>query len=153
MEKLLRDEKDVRLNDVMRACRKAAGHYRLSLDVLAQDRTAGVFKQMLESRSGLCRKIEALIRACGYLPETLDPDRQTVENLAERAKALISGDDRTAMLKHAVHLEDNLISCTGSVLSLSWPQAQSEQLYQIENEISRGKRILDSLIGPDNVDS
>jgi hypothetical protein len=148
MSGLLTDEKEVRLNDLMRACRKAAEHYHRSVDVLEQD-PAGAFKHLAESRNDLCRATEALIRSCGYLPETLDPDRQTVANLTQRAKAYLAGEERTTLLKHAAHLEDDLTSCIRSVLELSWPPAQQDQLRRMDKDVMRGRQMIEAMIDSD----
>jgi hypothetical protein len=150
MSKLLRDEKEVKLNDLVHACRKAAEHYRIAADMLEQGAAADMFVRMAESRSKLCREIEALVRSCGYLPDTLDPDRQTVENLAERARAFFSGDDRATMLNHALGLESDLISCARAALELAWPQDQYERVRGFQEEFERAKRTIEALIASDS---
>jgi hypothetical protein len=150
MSKLLRDEKEVKFNDLLHACRKAAEHYRLAADVLEQGAAADMFARMAESRDELSREIEALVRSCGYLPDSLDPDRQTVENLAERARAFFSGDDRATMLNHAVRLESELMSCARSALALAWPQGHYERVRGFEEEFARTKREIEALIASDS---
>jgi hypothetical protein len=150
MTKLLRDEKEIRLNDLMHVCRKAVEHYRISTEVMEKkgyDAEAGFLARMAEARGRRCRELEEIIRASGYLPDTLDPDRQTVENLAERARFLLSGDDRAAVLTHAADLESALIEQAESALELSWPQELRDRLQALEGDFIRAGRTLAGMIG------
>jgi hypothetical protein len=139
MVKLFRDEKEVRLNDLVRICRKAADHYRLSGDIIQKRDQAARFARIAEKRAELCSKIERFIRDCGYLPEAPDPDRQTAANLTQRAKSLLPGDDLDALLNQASRLENQLADCFGAVLELSWPRERFEQLRGFEKELEAGK--------------
>ncbi len=145
MDKILRDPKEVALNDLLCDCRRAFEHYRLSMDLVEKKTLADTFAHLADVRNALCRRIEHFIRESGYLPDTLDPDRQTVSNLAKRAQAFLSGDEQQMMLNHAARLEGDLQARFRSVLDMPWPKQRALSLRQLEKDALIVKDRIDEL--------
>ncbi|RJQ82512.1 MAG: hypothetical protein C4519_07860 [Desulfobacteraceae bacterium] len=145
MTKILRDEKEVKLNDLLRASRRAAEHYGRAVEVLGQDAAAPVFRNLAEDRAGLCQAIERFIRACGYLPDTPDPDRRTVIDLTERTKAFFARDAQKTVLNRADRLETDILSCFKSVFRQAWKEDRHSELRRLEKDFQSGKQALEKL--------
>jgi hypothetical protein len=145
MGKLLRDQKEVALNDLLRDCLRAYEHYRLAMDVVEEKALVDTLAHMTHARDSLCRRIELFIREFGYLPDTLDPDRQTVRKLTKRAQAFLSGDEQKMMLNHAARLEDDLQARFEAVLDMHWPKRSALSLRQLQKESLSAKDRIDEL--------
>lgn len=143
---LLRDEKEVQLNDLLRVCRESAEYYETAADVLGQAAAAGIAVNLAAGRNELCRKLEGIIRSCGYFPDAADPDRQTVLNLSERIRAIFNGKETGSMHTPAVRLEADVQSCFQSVFSQSWAQNRYRELKELEQEFLRQKHTVDEWI-------
>jgi hypothetical protein len=147
MGNFLRDQKEVALNDLLRACLRACEHYRLAMDVVEEKALVDTLDHMKDTHNSLCRRIERFIREFGYLPDTLDPDRQTVRKLTKRAQAFLSGDEQKIMLNHAARLENDIQTRFEAVLNMHWPKPRALFLRKLQKEALSAKDRIDELRG------
>jgi hypothetical protein len=102
---LLRDDRQMALNDVETRCLEAADHHASSARRTDDAALAELFSLLAQERLQQAAALAPHIRALGDLPKTPDPDKEDFGQLLEAILPLFSGDARDSMLDEADEAE------------------------------------------------
>jgi len=128
---MLRDEKDVALNALLVACRKAAEHYRQAAEMAEKPQWAEMFAHRARLRHTDAGRIEMLLRRFGYLPGEPDRDRQDVSQLITLTRAAVTDDNAAPLRKKACQLEDDIEDRASEALAQTWPPEALDLLKEL----------------------
>lgn len=105
---LLRSPEQVTLNEIETLCLESADHYEAAAQQSEDERLAALFKQLAAERRELADELAAHIRALDDLPQSPDPDRETVGDLISGIRLFFSADPRAALLDERRSAEEKL---------------------------------------------
>lgn len=134
---IIRNDRQVALNDLLVAVEKTADHYRASADSL-QDHAAAVATQLRElaqRREQLSDLIKREIQASGDLPSAPDEDRESVEQLFQRVHASLAPDQILDVLRQRLDAEDELDSLLARIGDGNWGEGMDELLQEASAQV------------------
>lgn len=131
MEKLLRNDAEVALDEAVEGCKAAADHYRSAAEVAPPDLMA-LFEELGRERLEWWKRLEEEVRRMGNLPSAPDADREAVEQLVTRVKAALSRDEHLALAERAAKVEDDLSARVRAALREDLPPSARELLGEID---------------------
>jgi hypothetical protein len=131
MEKLLRNDAEVALDEAVEGCKAAADHYRSAAEVAPSDLT-DLFEELGRQRLEWWRRLEDEVRRMGNLPSAPDADREAVEQLVTRVKAALSRDEHLALIERAAKVEEDIAAKAASALREDLPPSARELLGEIK---------------------
>lgn len=130
MEKILRTDAELALDDVTESCKAAADHYR-SAAPLAPPPLAEEFGELGRRHGEWGRRLEEEVRRMGNLPSAPDADREAVDHFLTRVKAALSRDERAALLERAAEVEAEVAARAEAALREEVPPSARELLRAI----------------------
>ncbi len=139
---MLRDDKDMALNAVLVACRKAADHYRQAVDLADEPEWAGRFERLARRRHADADRIEALLRRIGYLPDEPDRDRQEISQLASLTRATVTENSHVPLSEKACALESDIEERIRDARTLTWPPDVLELLTALAKTSSDARKAM-----------
>jgi uncharacterized protein (TIGR02284 family) len=128
---LLRNNQQLALNDVETLLVEAADHYAASEKKLKNPELSELFSRLSGQRSTLAAELADHIRAMDDLPQTPDPDMETVGGLLTSVKALFSTDEQSALVDERVQFERKIADAARGALQEDLPQNAKELLTRI----------------------
>ncbi|MFA5517019.1 MAG: DUF2383 domain-containing protein [Desulfuromonadales bacterium] len=139
---LLRTEAESALDRVSDRCKEAADAYRTARAATHDTDLAKLFVALEESRRRDSAALEGEIRRMGNLPGAPDADRETMEHLAIRVKAVVSTDERRALLASCRQPEERLAAAVEAALEQNLPAATLALLQRLREEGAQVRRRL-----------
>lgn len=128
---LLRNNQQLALNNVETLLVQAADHYAASEKKAVDPGLSQLFSGLSEQRSKLAAELADHIRALDDLPQTPDPDMETVGDLLASVKALFSTDERSTLIDDRVQFERKIADAAGAALQEDLPQGAKDLLTRI----------------------
>jgi hypothetical protein len=113
---LIRDERELVLDDLVEHCRKVASHYREYAGLIEEPALGELFSETGRKHLELAVRLEEHLRDLGWLPPAPDPDAELVEELITRVKVAWSADKRHELLAEMLQAEDRLAAMIASAL-------------------------------------
>lgn len=144
MEKLLRSDAEVALDEAVECCKAAADHYRSAAEVAPPD-LMELFEELGRQRLEWWRRLEDEVRRMGNLPSAPDADREAVEQLVTRVKAALSRDEHLALTERAMKVEEEISVRAGAAFREDLPPSARELLGEIEAGSAAARRRLAAL--------
>jgi len=114
---VLLSELQTALNEVVVACLEAAEGHEAAAGMLADDRLAGVLRELARARREAASELGDVIRQLGDLPPAPDPDLEVARELASRVKAALSPDERQTLMPERAAAEAHLEACIAQALA------------------------------------
>lgn len=139
---MLRDDRQVALNDVIVLCRDAADHYRDAAALLERGEPARLLDDLARRRAQAADELARHSRQLGDLPDEPDPDKETVDNLLTRLKALFVEDERRTVLAETEQIEAQIAAAAAAALGQPLPDTTLALLRRLEKDIQATRRRL-----------
>lgn len=139
---MLRNDKDVALNAVLAALRKAADHYSQAVELAHRSDWGGTFERLARLRHADAERMEGLVERFGYLPGEPDQDRQDMAKLVTLVRATVTVDNPTPLREKACALENAIQGRLREALALEWPP---EALDLLGDLVQRSKEIREEM--------
>lgn len=141
---LLRDDRQIALNEVELLCVRSADHYAAAASRTDDDALAGLFGSLAEQRRLLADELATHIRALDDLPQQPDPDREAVENALTGIKAFFSGDARGTLIDERADEEEMLATAVRTALQQDLAPDTHALLKRIFAHADTAKQALDA---------
>ncbi len=139
---LLRTDAETALDRATELCKEAADVYRTARAAADDTDLAALFLELEENRRQRARELAGAIRQMGNLPGAPDADRETVEHLATRAKAILSPDGRRALLEDCRQSEEKLAAAIAAARAEDLPASTLALLQRLAQEGEQVRRRL-----------
>lgn len=117
---MLRDDREIALNDILVACRRSAGHLLQARDLSDNKKLTALFDRMADRRRLDADKLKTLVRAFGYLPDEPDSDLQDFSHLFTLTRSAVASDGGRMLLEKAIELEVELDKKIDGALGFDW---------------------------------
>ena len=139
---LLRDERQVALNDVETLCIEAADRHEAAARRIGDDALARLLGGLAALRRRQAGELAQVIRASGDLPNAPDRDRQDVRELLSMVMPVLTGDERINLINEAERIEDKLEQALAAALAFSFPPPGHALLVDIDASVRAARRSL-----------
>lgn len=139
---MLRDERQVALNDVIVACKEAADGYDDAATLIGDPTLAARFSDYGRQRREAAAELEDHIRRLGDLPRTPDADSETIERLVTHLKAALSSDERAALLREREDAETEIGRRVADALDRDLPEETKAVLRRLALAVSEAAQHL-----------
>jgi uncharacterized protein (TIGR02284 family) len=133
---LIRDERQLMLDDIVKHCRKLAARYQQNASLAEDSVLAGLFLEISRERRELADVLENHQRRLGWLPAAPDPDAELVEELITKVKIAWSEDHRRELLAEMLQAEDRLAALIAAALRHEIPAAIKEVLQRMQETVA-----------------
>ncbi len=117
MNKILRNDAEMALDDVMEYCKFVLDHYRTVAHITHDPDLGLLFRSLEQSRQQWVEALEAEIRLMGNLPSAPDRDREALDHLLIRIRAALTEDERASLLHESDRVEKVLIKKAQAALA------------------------------------
>jgi uncharacterized protein (TIGR02284 family) len=117
---MLKGDREVPLNELLVACRKAADHYDHAAELVDEQPLIEMFRRMSDRRNADASRVESLMRKCGYFPGELDSDALDLSKLVTATRSAVSSNTGRPLIEKAVNLELKLEETLNSSLQNKW---------------------------------
>jgi uncharacterized protein (TIGR02284 family) len=132
---MLMSDGEIALDEVIVACKEAAHGYQQALDSIEDVRLSGLLQDFLQRRQTYGMELETHLRELGYLPREPDADKETVNELFNRAKVLLADDDRITLLEEREQAEAHLADLVNNALGQALPEPALATLRRLQADI------------------
>lgn len=105
---LIRTDQQVALNTALVAIETSADHYHAAAEHLKDSPVSAALRRISDERNSLSQRFKAAIRNSGDLPPEPDPDRESLEQLAQQIGAAIAPDQTLKVLEQRLAAEQKL---------------------------------------------
>ncbi len=105
---LLRTDQQVALNTALVAIETSADHFHAAAEHLKDSAVSEALRRISDERNNLCQGFKTAIRTSGDLPPEPDPDRESLEQLAQQIGAAIAPDQTVKVLEQRLAAEHKL---------------------------------------------
>jgi hypothetical protein len=105
---MLRNKKEIVLNELLVAVKKAADLYETVTTMEGASRLTSAYIEFATIRREQAALLEKQIRDKGYLPAEPDQDRETLEHLLIRFKSFFASDKEVLVLRECRNLEKEI---------------------------------------------
>jgi len=146
---MLRDNRQIALNDVLLQAEQVAHHYRHSA-TLCEAENAELGEQLNALAAERETQAEALredLLALQDLPVTADADRDTLLAVGERIAARWSQAGLIAILRERILEEERLISLIGVARDAELPEAVAQRLQAMADSVQAANKALTARLG------
>lgn len=137
---LLRDERQMAVNEVERLCFEAADYYDDAAG-RADEALAALFRELADQHRQYAAALAEHIRALDDLPRQPDPDREAFDVVVNSLRALLSGDTRHTLIEERKQTEQALANAAQEALrhelSAEAKGLLNEILAHAQNAIAR----------------
>lgn len=140
---LLRNERQVALQDAEVACLEVADGHDAAAEILADDPLAATLRELAEARRGAAAQLGDHLRQLGDLPRAPDTDLETFRELATRLKAALAADHRRALLDERIAAEAQLADTADR--ALEHPELSPETRALVEATRAAARAAADRL--------
>lgn len=145
---MLRSDRQVALHDLLEALAAAAGRYADDAAALGSGEGAELCQDLGQRRAQLAALVAARLRRAGDLPTEPDADRETLNRLGDRLRALLSADQRTSILRERRAGEAALQQLAVQAAALAIEPEWQELLERIKQEAEQAQLRLQELVPP-----
>jgi hypothetical protein len=143
---MLRNEKQVALHDLLEALTTAARRYADDTDALeGDDPLAQRCRELALRREQLAAAVAAEMQRHGDLPTEPDTDRDTLSRLGSRLRAMLSGDEREAMIRERLGGEAELARLAQQASQLATEPGWRDLLEAVRREAEQAQLELQKL--------
>lgn len=139
---LLRDEKQMALNDIESRCMEAADHYDAAARRVHDDELRQLFAELAASRRRQARELAPHIRALGDLPKAPDADQEDMRELLYTIIPLLSGDQRASLINEREQADRELLQSVDCALRQPLPAEIQADLATMRDTIAGDARRL-----------
>lgn len=139
---LIRNDRQVALNDLLVAVQESADHYQDAANFLEDEPTCVYLQQFAKQRLILTSHLEDAVRAEGDLPSAPDPDRETGSMLLEHLGANLSADEAATVIEHRLQKEEELAELIENAREIGIDDNHAELLKDLDEN---NRLILQSL--------
>lgn len=128
---MLRDDRDIALNEVLIACRKAAVHYHQATELADDPQMIEMFRRMSERRQSDVHRTERLVRKMGFLPDGPHKDKQDLTRLITLSRFAVARQAERTLVEKAVNLEIDVEKTATVASQLNWDAEAANFLREI----------------------
>ncbi len=129
---LLRTAAESALDAVAEECRDVADYYRTARHIAGQKPLAELFGQLEVRRNAFADELAAEIRRMGNIPDAPDAEREALEHLAIRLKALLAIDERHALIESCRKMEEKLTETVEEAMQHDLPAGTLQLLRRLQ---------------------
>ncbi|MDN5848557.1 MAG: hypothetical protein L0H63_02820 [Nitrococcus sp.] len=120
---MLKDDRQVALNELVAHCEATARRYRHAADILAGTGGEAALRRFAAERDGLTQRLRYQVRRLGDLPDTADVNRDTLQILDESVMARLAARGATAVLRERIDDEQRIMALANAALAEGLPEA------------------------------
>lgn len=132
---LLRDDRQMALNDVESLCIEAADHFASAARLAATTPAAALFDDLAQRRRRLAADLAQHIRALGDLPQTPDPDRELFGDMVSGLKTLFSADTAQTLIDERLAFEQSIVDAIMTARRQALPPEALATIDRIEADV------------------
>ena len=137
------DDRQVALQDVIAALHEAADYYHEAAQRLEDETLRPLFEALAERRRRGAERLGEHVKDLGALPRQPDPDRETLEHLAEWLRAQLSTDRRRTLIQGSIERAHEIEALLDKTEACELPTATharvARERQRIEEDIARLK--------------
>jgi uncharacterized protein (TIGR02284 family) len=130
---ILREQRAIRLNEVIEAATEAADHYEEEATRVGDDRIARLFANLARRRREMSETLSKHIRRLGDLPFEPDVEAELIHEMASKLRAMAE-DSRLVLLEERIEAEAELQSRIGAALATDLPTDTLRLLEQYRED-------------------
>lgn len=142
---MLRNEKQIALNEVVVACKKAADVYDVCADRAQDPGMARLLREAAAERRMGLPGLEEWLQASGDLPREPDEDAETARGVLTSLKSALSPDERQSVVEDCERAEEELEQAIAVALRLDFDKPLRRTLKQIYGQAEAGRKRLKNL--------
>ncbi|MEX0730360.1 MAG: hypothetical protein WED00_09195 [Aquisalimonadaceae bacterium] len=135
---MIRGDVDVALDKVLVQCESNARRFRYTGELLANETEAQLLYRLADQRDALASEVRHELRQRGELPDTVDVERQTLQELKDRITAALAREGRKMVLLERVEDEERLAAAAAAALDLRLPEECRAVLERVRKEAEYG---------------
>lgn len=139
---ILRDDKLVALNEVLRSSEDIVIRYQDAADLVEDTHTAERLRALGWRREAFIERLREQVRVLGDLPQDVDVEREQLGELMDRVKAAFSGDRRRMLIEARLHAEESALNQVEAALAYDLPQAARRLLEDLKADIQLAQSAL-----------
>lgn len=139
---MFRDDVEVALNSVLVECEANARHFRYTAELLEGNTDTQLLYRLAGERDALATELRHTLRRHGELPDTVDVERQTLQELKDRVITSLSRNGRNAVLLERVEDEERLASAAAAALDLPLAEESRPLIERVRKEAESGAEYL-----------
>jgi uncharacterized protein (TIGR02284 family) len=128
---MLRDARQVALNQVVEALLDAAHVHQQGAELLDEQGFAGALRALAERRSGAALELGDHVRRLGDLPSEPDADLQAARDVLARLQVAVTDDPRDQVLQRCRHAEEHLADLVRAAQGEDLPSDTREVLEHL----------------------
>lgn len=145
---LLRDEREMAINDVETLCVEAADHYAAAAGRAQDAALAALFEELALQYRQFAAALARHIRASGDLPQQPDPDKETMADAFTSIKGLLRGDLRSTLIDDRARGEDAIATAARAALAQDVDDALRALLQEVLAHTEAARLRLDHARAP-----
>ncbi len=134
--------KEAALDGIILKCKDIQRNYENVSNLIEDPAVGHLFKDLAIRRKEWIVRLESEMGKMGGLPSDKDPERQTLEGLFVRAKAVLSDNERNTLLKECAKKEEDLEILIRKAILLDFPEDIRSVLLDLEEEAKKTQRLL-----------
>lgn len=143
---LLRTDQQVALNTALVAIETSADHYHAAAEHLQDSAVSEALRQIGDERNSLSEGFKTAIRNSGDLPPEPDPDRESLEQLAQQIGAAIASDHTAKVLEQRLAAEQKLAALVTDTRNVELDDASDALFVELFEHIHRVTERLQTLL-------
>lgn len=130
---MVRDDRQVALNELVVHCEATARRYRDAANILAGTSSEAILRRFAAERDSLTQRLRYQVRQLGDLPDAAHADRETFQMLSERGIARLAARGVIAVLRERIDDEQRIMALASAALAESLP-AQVQHILEAARE-------------------
>jgi uncharacterized protein (TIGR02284 family) len=142
---LLRNNQQLALNEVESLCFESADHYAAAAGKTADPQLSQLFTELEEQRRQFAAELADHIRALDDLPKQPDPDMEAIDHLLSGVRALLSFDERGALIEERAHFEHKVADAVKAALQEDLTEDAKALLGRILAHVEQAMLRLDAM--------
>lgn len=116
---ILRDKAMIALNELSVACREAANRYAAAAEAAEDAELAARLDELAGSRTAKADELAQIIVEHDDIPDVPNSERELLHNVATKLSAVLSADERQALLRACESADAAVVEAAEQVLALS----------------------------------
>lgn len=119
---MVRDDRQVALNELVAHCEATVQRYRHAANILAGTGGETILRRFAAERDSLTQRLRYQVHQIGGLPDAAYAGRDTLQILSERAMARLAARGATAVLRERIDDEQRVMALASAALTESLPE-------------------------------
>ncbi len=140
---MLRSDRELALDEVTEICKLAADLYEEAAEIVQDSDLGEFFQDVARARYRLLAELEEEIRKRGVLPSEPDLDREGLDHILTRLRAVMAKDERRVLLEKCERIEEAGEERVEHALDLAFEGRTPEVMLRIKDEIARARKRLE----------